>query len=417
MEPIFIEKSSKPTIHRIPNVFKPGPNLFTAFKNDLKVDNDLDAIMKFITPKISVVNTMRMYCKEIETFLLWLEFNEISFTQFTSENCTEFSKFLCSPKPIKLWVGPRQKKVLDNGCINKKWRPLSKSNRSKGSVRSALRKVHSLYRFLKINSYVKRNPVPSYLMVDDTLRELEKRYDEKTLSPHLTEFILNWLKRKANFYDYNYQIFINNREFIIFYILIEFGLKITELSELKLTDFLRINQFTYLQISGNNQRMIKLTTSQCSTIDKYISYIDCNYELEALCDEHFLSKYKDLKPLCSRQISTIIKKCLLRASKVIINHYNQYNNSLYKQIIENDILKCQAATAQWLRNTCGTIQIENQSTRSLEAMKILGNHVPLSTIMYQVNSLKRRESFTEAQSREIKKIYDNINQQELLSIS
>jgi len=412
MEPILLLKSSKVILHRVPDVFAPGPNLCRELDNDLSVNTDIDAIMKFLSIKESVKNTISAYCKEVETFLLWLEQKNISFTAFTTDDCVAYSDFLNNPKPLKNWVGTIQKKILIDDSINPKWRPFRKSSRSNASVRSSLRKIHTLYRFLKSNCYLYKNPVPAYLMKDDSLSELESRYNSKTLSPQLTRFILKVLAQKTDYDLFSYSCFEANRAFLIIYILLEFGLKITELSNLKNSDVISLENELCLKLTGSNERYIKLNSNQFNVIDSQLVYMADYFDIESDVITPLVSNTYKLKEVTTRQISTIIGSTLMDVSKVIIQNQSIYENTTYKKYFTDDIEKCQMATAQWLRNSFGTAKVESKSMRPIEAMKTLGNNVPLSVILYHVNSVKIAGNFTDKHRQDIENIYDQMVENE-----
>ncbi len=415
MEPILLYKSSKVILHRVPDVFAPGQNLCKDLENDLSVNTDIDAIMKFLSMKESVKNTISAYYKEIETFLLWLEQNNISFTAFTTDNCMAYSEFLYNPKPLKRWVGTHQKKILIDDSINPEWRPFRKSIRSKVSVRSSLRKIHTLYRFLKSNCYLYRNPVPAYLMKDDSLSELESRYNSKTLNPQLTRFILTVLAQETDYDRFSYDCFEANRAFLIIYILLEFGLKITELSNMKNSDVISLENELFLKIMGSNERYISLNSEQLKVINSQLSYMAEYFETDSDVIIPLVSNTYKLKKITTRQISTIVGSTLMDISKIIIQNQSIYENTTYKKYFIDDIEKCQMATAQWLRNSFGSAKVENKSMRPIEAMKTLGNYAPLSVILYRVNSAKNAGKFTDKYKLDIENIYDQIIENNKLS--
>lgn len=398
--------------YRTPDIFNPGPNLFTHWENILGTNDDMEAIILFLNKHSSSHNTFKKYCNEIERLLLWLEYKKFNLTDLSKEDIVEYYDFLRSPLPIEYWVGPSLHKFLPNRKCNPQWKPFKKQKMNHNSAILSIRAISSMFKYFQQNYYVKYNPVELSLFENRSKCNIENNYNHNFLRPELIEFILKFLELKANIKVSEKEKFENCRKFLIFYILSQFGLKISELSKMKNCQMIRSINNHVIHIEETNKRIIPISSDQYHKIKKYISYLK-SPSSTVINSEYIFTKYNSFKSLSTAQIMNIIKTVFLDISQAIINHEALFKENSLDEIFYQDIENCYTASAKWLRHTYATTYLMKSNSSAPDLLNRLGisSSVLLASYKQAVDNYKN--NISPVKSKAIENIYNKIILNEL----
>lgn len=129
------------------------------------VNNDLEAIHKFLEAYKDSPNTQRMYTKECERLLLWAIIERRkAFSSLTMDDLAKYFEFLKQPKSPGRWAWPKVDRASKdwrpfNAPRDKDGNPLEAPGLSPASVRVAMSAIDSLLAYLVDAGYLMRNPM------------------------------------------------------------------------------------------------------------------------------------------------------------------------------------------------------------------------------------------------------------------
>ena len=127
----------------------------------------MSAVLVFINTFKDKKTTHDLYIKEVERFMLWLEFKKIPLSGLRPSDWNDYLDFLDSPTPLDVWCGFKQRKFLTSGKINSEWRVFVNKMKngkavnpglSKTSILKVKRIISSMFTFLMKNGYTLCNP-------------------------------------------------------------------------------------------------------------------------------------------------------------------------------------------------------------------------------------------------------------------
>ncbi|TWI58981.1 tyrosine-type recombinase/integrase [Halalkalibacter nanhaiisediminis] len=177
-----------------------------------------------------------------------------------------------------------------------------------------------------------------------------------------------------------YQEKLNSRDFLVFYLLISTGLRISELSSLKLKQVNVERRTLSVRGKGNKERTIPLATETINMIEDYLRSLPKDarpqYPDDALFIGYDFKKGSYIKSVSLNALQKMIQRQIKRASQTIASLQN-------KQI-----------TAHKLRHTFATALIEN-GVDVLTIQSLLGHESIATTQVYAHVQDRAREQAIE----------------------
>lgn len=150
----------------------------------LAASNDHDAVLSWLRECAGEsAATLGNYRKEAERLGLWASYRNQSISDLGRDDLVEYEKFLCSPTPRSLWIGPR--KPRDDPS----WKPFV-GKLSKASRRQTFSVLGSLFTYLHETGYLRINP-----LAKSRLKKKRKKSaaDIAVRSRYLPEATWQWL--------------------------------------------------------------------------------------------------------------------------------------------------------------------------------------------------------------------------------
>jgi len=353
-------------------------------------NNDLEAIQFWLKERgKKSESTLRTYRKEVARFLLWsvaIRYKPLS--DLNAEDILEYETFLKAPLPSWTTQGLNQSHDIDFPLQleeKDRWRPFEKAL-SLHSIEQCMEILKSMYNFWCTTGYVHLNP----LSVRSKVVTKSDRYHEHVLTPDhwqfIYEFLTGWPERikaetEKDSKERAKKLQIANRAQVIFDLLYLMGLRISELANLKMSDF----DYRYYDVKGhwwatvtgkgNKTREFSVTEECIATITKYRKFIidnserwkyDCKKgkhkkgELKKLPQDFAINptstdqstvllSLSGTKKMSANALHTVIKDLFKAMGKELKRQQSQLG-----KYVNVDATKFDQATTHWMRHTSAT---------------------------------------------------------------
>ncbi|WP_062046986.1 tyrosine-type recombinase/integrase [Bacillus sp. JCM 19034] len=183
--------------------------------------------------------------------------------------------------------------------------------------------LQSLFDFLIVRDYTTYNPVAS------VSRPKNPKKEPIYLTSHEIKSLLRWLNNRT--YETEKQAFyqekLNKRDYVIFYLFLFTGLRVSELASLQLNSIDMSNQLIKVIGKGNKERSIPVTEETLTIIQDYLHSIPTNHRPTLLTDHliigYDLTKKKYTKKLDITTIQKAINRTLKKAKDDLPFLYNK----------------------------------------------------------------------------------------------
>ena len=369
-------KSIKP-LFVMPNQAEQMSNELIIFNDDtshelsemlIDAKNDAQAIAIFLKEYKDSPSTLKSYAKEIERLLLWcIHISKINITDMRREHLLDYQAFLKKPSPKKLWCGPSVAKRTKDGIINSSWRPFIKGLGST-SIKKTLKILDSFFNYLVQSKYLSGNP----LAID---RRRKKRHQSgpKLIDRYLEldeihAVISALLKYPAK---NDKEIFRIIRARYIILLLFYTGLRISEVAEHCMGNFIQRQNNWFLRVIGKGRKLreIPIPTELFTALKEFRRQIGLPSSKPKYRERTPLIPMENLKkPIGARRIDQILKWSFsLGASTFEIDEPRKAS-------------KLHSASAHWLRHSYVTYLLE--SGAPLKVVQENAGHSDVSTTMH-----------------------------------
>lgn len=346
--------------------------------NMLLANNDAQAIATFLQDYQHQKLTYRSYIKEIERLILWAStVPKLSISDLKREHIMEYQDFILNPKPTKQWCGGREPKVTKDGSINENWRPFA-SPLSSSTARKVNSILDSFFNYLVQNNYLAGNP-----MVRDKRRKGAKvrstdRWLEIDEINTTLEALSEYQKRSPD------NAFQAIRARYIILTLFFTGLRLSELANHRMGDFITIDKKWYLNVIGKGEKPRKIVV-----VDEYLDLLaDFRRTIPGL---EPLPEFDEITPLVPMEngkhpisesrIWQIAKWAFSMGADKFENKKSLDQDEKRSNAFKSS--KLRKASPHWLRHSYGTYLVK--SGCAIEKVKQLMGHSDISTTMVYVH--------------------------------
>lgn len=356
----------------------PGYNLNDG-PNMLKASNDAQALQSFLVGYQGQTLTYQTYLKELERLVLWCaHIQKTTISALTFDDFIAYQRFLAKPAPRSIWCGNKRSKCLKNGSVNPDWRPFA-SALSAASIKKTMSIIDSFFNYLVQTQYLKGNPL-------SVAKRRKKRHQTQSMERWLERTEINTVLEALNEQlsaktATEFQVI---RAKYIILTLFYTGLRLAELTNHTMGNFLLIEEEWFLKVIGKGEKMRKIVVVD-EYLDALIAFrkvLGCESLLPGFEESTPLIPSEDTKtPIHRRRIDQILKN----AFEVGALHYETL--ALKNQDDAHKLLhrasKLRKASAHWLRHSYGTYLVK--SGCPIEKVKTLMGHSDISTTMIYVH--------------------------------
>lgn len=347
--------------------------------NMLKATNDAEALKSFLIGYQASTLTYQTYVKELERLVLWCtHVQKVSISDLSFDDLMTYQSFLADPYPKAIWCGNKRAKCNKDGSFNPMWRPFA-SQLSPVSIKKTMSILDSFFNYLVQTQYLKGNPL-----------SVNKRRKKKThvegmerwLEKAEINIVLDSLHEQLENKTVNDFVIIRARYIIL--TLFYTGLRLAELTDHTMGDFVLLEDAWYLKVIGKGEKPRKIVVVD-EYLDALIAFrqaIGCATMLPAFEESMPLIPTQDkITPIHRRRIDQILKWAFeLGAQKLENLAHSQQDNS-HKLL--HRASKLRKASAHWLRHSYGTYLVK--SGCPIEKVKTLMGHADISTTMIYVH--------------------------------
>jgi len=330
--------------------------------------NDAEAIEAFLREYKDSPETLRSYVKEIERLLLWcIHVSKANISSLRRNDLLDYQEFLKIPTPKKLWCGPSLAKQTKDGLVNINWRPFVKGL-SATSIKKTIKIVDSFFNYLVQTNYLIGNP----LAVD---RRRNRRLQTKpSIIDRYLELdeiyaVLNVLA-KYPIKDDTEKFQIIRARYIIL-LLFYTGLRIAEVANHKMGNFLQRENNWFLRVIGKGKKIreIPIPDELLEALIDFRLSVQLPSSLPKFREQMPLIPRQDLKQsISTRRIDQILRWAFnLGAAEFAIKEPRKAS-------------KLKAASAHWLRHSYVTYLLK--SGAPLKVVQENAGHSDIGTTMH-----------------------------------
>ena len=356
----------------------PGYNL-SGGTNMLKATNDAQAIQSFLIGYQTSKLTYQVYLKELERLVLWCtHIQKVTISDLSFDDLGEYQRFLAMPVPREQWCGNKRSKCLKNGEINPDWRPFA-DNLGPSSIKKTMSILDSFFNYLVQTQYLKGNPL-------SVNRRRKKRLHTSGMERWLEKPEINTVLESLDELSERdpTTLFQTTRAKYIIHTLFYTGLRLGELSQHTMADFILIEGEWYLKIIGKGEKPRKIVV-----VDEYLDALVSfrkTLEFQAPFPQFnemtpLVPAQDKITPIYQRRIDQILKWAFeLGAVKyecLAAEDPEERHKHLHRAS------KLRKASAHWLRHSYGTYLVK--SGCPIEKVKALMGHADIATTMIYVH--------------------------------
>ncbi len=349
-----------------------GPNM-------LKASNDAQAIQSFLIGYQGSTLTYQTYVKELERLVLWCtHVQHVTISDLSYDDIVEYQSFLSDPTPKEQWCGNKRSKCKKDGSINREWRPFA-SSLSPISIKKTMSILDSFFNYLVQTQYLKGNP----LSVNNRRKKRSAPEGmERWLERIEINTVLEGLTDKLSQESVNPFQIIRSKYIIL--TLFYTGLRLAELTNHTMGDFILIEGEWYLKVVGKGEKPRKIVV-----VDEYLDIliefrkaIHCPTQLPAFEESTPLIPAEDkISPIHRRRIDQILKQAFEIGAQKYEHLASVHVEDGHKHL--HRASKLRKASAHWLRHSYGTYLVK--SGCPIEKVKSLMGHSDISTTMIYVH--------------------------------
>jgi len=381
IKPIFFSNNS----HDFSNLISslggtPGYNLQEG-PNMLKANNDATALQSFLSGYKDSPLTYQTYLKELERLVLWcVHVQKLTISDLSYDDILAYQRFLADPQPKAIWCGNKRSKCRKDGSLNPDWRPFA-DDLSLISIRKSMSIIDSFFNYLVHTQYFKGNPL-------SVNKRRKKRHQPQGMERWLERTEINTILESLNDALLNTKdIFFIIRARYIILTLFYTGLRLAELTNHTMGNFILLEDAWYLKVMGKGERPrnIVVVDEYLDALVEFRKALGCTSYLPEFNEKTPLIPGKDkCTPILRRRIDQILKWSFqLGASKyeslAVLDQENRHK-------MLHRASKLRKASAHWLRHSYGTYLVK--SGCAIEKVKTLMGHSDISTTMIYVHIAK-----------------------------
>ena len=370
----------------------------------ITVDNEFEAIEKFLDNHKKVKTSFQTYCKEVERFLLWLESKSLPITAVKEEHWKKYLLFLAKPNGKKWICSGKPAKFKPDGSLNKKWRPFSGGGLSEPSIKKSGRIIKSLFKYLSDQNYLHGNPLLAASVnsnINDQDDDVKDRVKERILRNYVVSFVINVLDKDIeNIPETEIdKALIRSRyrairaKYIIL-LLYETGMRISELSNHSSKNVTRGtgnnsvgDKFFSIKGKGSKSRSILLFPKTYQSYWDYMSLLGADKLIDDDKEIPLIPSMNLKSAISTRHISTIVKGAFLKAHNIVENRLIHIADPAIKSEISHDSKQLKLATAHWLRHSHASHYLDDDHTLP-EVMERFGHSNVETAMIYQHDKQK-----------------------------
>ncbi|MBS0287901.1 MAG: tyrosine-type recombinase/integrase [Proteobacteria bacterium] len=356
----------------------PGYNLNDG-PNMLKASNDAQALQSFLVGYQGSPLTYQTYLKELERLVLWCtHIQKTTISALSFDDLVAYQRFLANPQPSQQWCGNKRSKCQKDGQVNPQWRPFS-GGLSVMSIKKTMSILDSFFNYLVQTQYLKGNPLSvAKRRKKRSQAQSMERWLEKTEINTVLEALTYQLESKSLS---EFQVI---RAKYIILTLFYTGLRLAELTNHTMGNFVLIEGEWFLKVVGKGEKMRKIVV-----VD---DYLDALIEFrKSLGFESLHPAFEESTPLiCAQDKKTPIHRrrvdqILKQAFEIGAIYYETaaIQNKEDSHKLLHRASKLRKASAHWLRHSYGTYLVK--SGCPIEKVKTLMGHSDISTTMIYVH--------------------------------
>lgn len=371
IEEFLIEFNAEPEIDSVFIKYNQELNNTTPY-------SDLVAMRVWLNEYRHKVNTYTSYTQTILRFSMWLKAFDLSLAGLSREKVQSYHDFLLNPEPTEFWCGPAKPKKHDHlKSDTLVWKPFVKGL-SNSSVKLNLQIIKAMYQYLIENGYLTKNPFR--LLKVNCVKNKEVEHYLSIKEWGYIEVYINDLPDKT-FIQRQHK----ERVLWLFTLLYKTGLRRSEVTNARMSDFRNKNKYWWLRVlgKGNKYGDIPVTDDLLSALVRYRKFLMLPPYPNS-SESHIpliASKYGELKPLSDKSIYNIIKEICENVS-LSIEALDPTSSYTIKQ-----------ASTHWLRHTSATHQVD--AGIDIRIVKDNLRHSLLeTTIKYQHTENEKRHTET-----------------------
>ena len=303
--------------------------------NKLKAINDYEAICEWLS--LHEGKTNLSYKKEAERLLLWSIMNlRKPFSSLNVADIVAYRAFLKDPQPEHLWIGKRRL-----ARTHPHWKPFT-SKLSDSSITYSLTVLNGMFEFLASQQYLQSNPI----------RAIPKNMRTKRTTTRVSRLIpvRLWQLVEEKIANTAIENTIEYRTAFLIKLLYMTGLRLEEVSNIKLGDFFAIEKDSgekswRLKVigKGSKERDIIIVDVAYNMISEYL--IKKGLKADPRLNEKTSSLFthiEDLTPLSAKRLYDTIKEWFYDLAQPIKD----------SDPVDYELLK--NVSTHWLRHTFAT---------------------------------------------------------------
>ncbi|MGD9592479.1 MAG: tyrosine-type recombinase/integrase [Candidatus Berkiella sp.] len=356
----------------------PGYNLNDG-PNMLKATDDAQALQSFLIGYQGQTLTYQTYLKELERLVLWCaHIQKTTISALSFDDLVAYQQFLANPAPSEIWCGNKRAKCLKNGEINPDWRPFA-DKLSPISIKKTMSIIDSFFNYLVQTQYLKGNPL-------SVAKRRKKRQQAQSIERWLERVEINTVLDALS-----HQSETNNltpfqviRAKYIILTLFYTGLRLAELTNHTMGNFVLLEDEWFLKVVGKGEKMRKIVVVD-EYLDALIAFrkaLGCETLLPSFEEQTPLIPAQDCKtPIHRRRIDQILKNAFEIGARQYEQEALKDKESAHKLL--HRASKLRKASAHWLRHSYGTYLVK--SGCPIEKVKTLMGHSDISTTMIYVH--------------------------------
>lgn len=349
-----------------------GPNM-------LKASSDAQAIQSFLLGYQDSTLTYQTYVKELERLVLWCaHVQKVTISDLSYDDLVAYSAFLSDPVPKEIWCGNKRAKCLKTGEINPQWRPFA-SNLSALSIKKTLSILDSFFNYLVKTQYLKGNPL-------SVSKRRKRRQEAPVMERWLEKVEINTVlaSLEEQLAEKRADSFTVIRAKYIIHTLFYTGLRLAELTNHTMGDFVLLEGEWYLKVVGKGEkpRNIVVVDEYLDALIAFRQALDFTSLFPEFRETTPLIPAKDkVTPIQKRRVDQILKWAFELGAQKYEQQAEQELEQRHKLL--HRASKLRKASAHWLRHSYGTYLVK--SGCALEKVKALMGHSDIATTMIYVH--------------------------------
>ncbi len=347
----------------------------------LLATNDAQAIQTFLLEYRHQPLTYRLYLKEIERLVLWCVYAlQMSVSDLKREHLIQYQEFLRDPQPSAVWCGPKKNRALRSGEVNPEWRPFV-SGLSAPTLRKSTSVLDSFFNYLVQHNYLSGNP----MAIDKRKKGVKSNSTDRWLE---REEIVGTLEALSLYEQENpTKSFEVARAQYIILTLFYTGLRLAEVSQHTMGNFVLMEDHWYLKVVGKGQKLRSIVV-----VDEYLEVL-VRFRKALELDSPFPT-YGETTPLIpaldkrSSITDNRVSQILRWAFDIGAAHFEKLSQEGSDQsfFYVPKASKLRQASAHWIRHSYGTYLVK--SGCPIEKVRQLMGHADISTTMIYVHFAK-----------------------------